>query len=112
MSYRPGVLPCSVIPWRRCWAIACTDMGQRRPQWWGSGPGRGRVELIVTLDEDRAEVERVAVSWQGVPELEQEAMLTRLGRMLEYLDSTEDAEFQLRTDVQRLMRTIEAGLGR
>ena len=66
----------------------------------------------MTLDEDRAEVQRVAVSWQGAPELEQEAMLARLGGMLEYLDSTEDAEYQLRADVQRLIRTIEAGLGR
>ena len=39
----------------------------------------------MTIDEDRAEIERVAVSWQDVPPTEQEAMLTRLGKMLEYL---------------------------
>jgi hypothetical protein len=31
---------------------------------------------------------------------------------LEYLDPTEDAEYQLRRDAARLMRKIEAGLGR
>ena len=41
----------------------------------------------MTLDEDRTEIERIAVSWHDVPEIEQEAMLTRLGKMLEYLDS-------------------------
>jgi hypothetical protein len=66
----------------------------------------------MTIEEDRAEVERIAVSWQGVPELEQEAMLTKLGTMLEYLDPNEDAEYQLRTDAARLIRTIEASLGR
>jgi hypothetical protein len=66
----------------------------------------------MTIEEDRAEVERIAVSWQDVPELEQEAMLTKLGTMLEYLDSNEDAEYQLRTDAARLIRTIEASLGR
>jgi len=40
----------------------------------------------VTLEQDRAEIERVAVSWQDVPEPEQEAMLASLGKMLEYLD--------------------------
>ena len=58
----------------------------------------------MTLEEDRAEVERIAVSWQDVPDLEQEAMLTRLGGMLEYLDPNEDAEYQLRRDAARLMR--------
>jgi hypothetical protein len=29
----------------------------------------------MTIEEDRAEVERIAVSWQDVPGLEQEAML-------------------------------------
>ena len=67
---------------------------------------------IMTLKEDRAEVERIAVSWQDVPALEQEAMLTRLGGMLEYLDPTEDVEYQLRRDAARLMRRIEASLGR
>ena len=66
----------------------------------------------MTIEEDRAEVERIAVRWQGVPELEQEAMLTKLGTMLEYLDPNEDAEYQLRTDAARLIRTIEASLGR
>jgi hypothetical protein len=66
----------------------------------------------MTIEEDRAELERIAVSWQGVPELEQEAMLTKLGTMLEYLDPNEDAEYQLRTDAARLIRTIEARLGR
>ena len=31
--------------------------------------------------------------------------------MLEYLDSTEDAEYQLKSDAERLMKNIEAGLG-
>jgi len=66
----------------------------------------------MTLDEDRAEVERIAVSWQDVPEMEQEAMLGRLGKMLEYLDSNEDAEYQLKQDAERLITKIEAGLGR
>jgi hypothetical protein len=39
-------------------------------------------------------------------------MLARLGKMLEYLDSNEDAEYQLRRDAERLMTKIEAGLGR
>ncbi len=64
------------------------------------------------LPENRAEIERVAVSWQDVSEAEQEAMLARLGKMLEYLDSSEDAEYQLRLDAERLMLEIEAGLGR
>jgi hypothetical protein len=67
--------------------------------------------LEVTIEEDRAEVERIAVSWQDVADLEQEAMLTRLGGMLEYLDPTKDAEYQLRRDAARLMRKIEASLG-
>jgi hypothetical protein len=46
----------------------------------------------------------VAVSWQDVDQVEQEAMLTRLGKMLEYLDSSEQAEFQLRLDADRLQR--------
>ena len=65
----------------------------------------------MTIEEDRAEVERIAVSWQDVADLEQEAMLTRLGGMLEYLDPTKDAEYQLRRDAARLMRKIEASLG-
>jgi len=39
-------------------------------------------------------------------------MLTRLGKMLEYLDSNEDAEYQLKQDAEALMKIIEAGLGR
>ena len=36
-----------------------------------------------------------------------------LGKMLEYLDSTEDAEYQLKSGAERLMKkNIEAGLGR
>ena len=66
----------------------------------------------MTLEQDRAEIERVAVSWQDVPELEQEAMLASLGKMLEYLHSSGDAEYQLRLDAERLMTKIEAGLGR
>lgn len=66
----------------------------------------------MTIEEDRAEVERIAVSWQDVPGLEQEAMLASLGAMLEYLDPTEDAEHELRQDAVRLMRKIEASLGR
>ena len=65
----------------------------------------------MTLKEDRAEVERVAVSWQNVPEAEHEAMMTKLGNMLEYLDSSEVAEYQLRLDIERLMEQIESGLG-
>ena len=57
----------------------------------------------MTLDEDGAEVERVAVGWQAVPDIEQETMLAGLGKMLEY---------QLRRDAERLMRKIEDGLGR
>jgi len=66
----------------------------------------------MTIEEDRSEVERIAVSWQDVPVLEQEAMLARLGAMLEYLDPTEDAEDQLRRDAARLIRKIESSLGR
>ena len=66
----------------------------------------------MTLEDDRGEIERVAVSWQDVSEVEQNAMLSRLGRMLDYLDSTDDAEFQLRQDAKRLMEKIAAGLGK
>ena len=65
----------------------------------------------MTFEDDRAEVERVAVGWQDVSEAEQETMLTTLGKMLEYLDSNEDTEYQLRLDIERLMKQIEAGLG-
>ena len=51
-------------------------------------PGHYKAEdCIMTLDEDRTEIEQIAVSWQDVPEIEPEAMLTRLGKMLEHLDS-------------------------
>lgn len=66
----------------------------------------------MTIEDDRSEVERIVVSWQDVPGLDQEAMLARLGAMLEYLDPTEDAEYQLRRDATLLMRKIEASLGR
>jgi hypothetical protein len=79
-------------------------------------PGRDRPVVpcccIITLEEDRSEVQRIAVRWQDVPGREQEAMLARLGAMLEYLDPTEDAEYQLRRDPVRLMRMIESSLGR
>jgi hypothetical protein len=65
----------------------------------------------MTLEEDRAEIERVAVSWQDVPAVEQEDMLAGLGKMLDYLDPTEDAECQLRLDAERLRRNIEASIG-
>jgi hypothetical protein len=66
----------------------------------------------MTIEEDRSEVERIAVSWQDVTGQEQEAMLASLGAMLEYLDPTEDAEYQLRRDATQLIRKIEASLGR
>ena len=66
----------------------------------------------MTLEEDRAEVNRVAASWQDAPEAVQESMLGRLGKMLEYLDLDDDAEHQLKRDAERLMKNIEAGLGR
>ena len=68
--------------------------------------------MRLTLEQDRAEIERVAVSWQDVPEPEQEAMFAGLGKMLDYLDSSENAEYQLRLDAERLIVKIEAGLGR
>jgi hypothetical protein len=39
-------------------------------------------------------------------------MVATLGTMLEYLHPGEDAERQLRLDAGRLLRTIEASLGR
>ena len=39
-------------------------------------------------------------------------MLARLGAMLEYLDPTEDVEYQPGRDAARLMRKIESSLGR
>lgn len=65
----------------------------------------------MTLEDDRAEIERVAVSWQEVSEAEQEDMLTSLGKMLDYL-GFDDAEYELRLDAKRLMEKIEAGMGR
>jgi hypothetical protein len=64
----------------------------------------------VDIEEERAEVERVAVSWQDVSEAEQEAMLARFGQMLGYLDTGDDAEYQLMLDIKRLMRAIEDSL--
>jgi len=64
------------------------------------------------IEDDRAEVERIAASWQDVPWLEQDAMLARLGAMLEYVDPAEHAGYQLRRDVTRLMRKIASSLGR
>ena len=64
----------------------------------------------MTLEEDRAEIERVTASWQDVPPVEQEDMLTTLGKMLDYLDPTENAEYQLRLDAERLRKTIEAAI--
>jgi hypothetical protein len=66
----------------------------------------------MTLEEDRADIERVAVSWQDVPEIGQEAMVAKLGTMLKYLDPGDDAERQLRLDAGRLLKTIKASLGR
>lgn len=65
----------------------------------------------MTLEDDRAEIERVAVSWQDVSAPEQEEMLARLGRMLDYL-GFDDAEYQLRLDAKRLMEKIQSGLTR
>jgi hypothetical protein len=64
----------------------------------------------MTLEEDRAEIERIAVSWQQVSAVEQEDMLTSLGKMLDYLDPTDNAEYQLRLDAERLRKTIEAAI--
>jgi len=66
----------------------------------------------MTLEEDRADIERIAISRQDVPEQEPEAMLAKLGAMLEYLDPSKDAQRQLRQDASRLLRTIEQNLGR
>ena len=65
----------------------------------------------MTLENDRAEIERVAVSWQDVSAPEQEEMLASLGRMLDYL-GFDDAEYQLRLDAKRLMEKIQSGLTR
>ena len=65
----------------------------------------------MTLEDDRAEIERVAVSWQDVSAPEQEEMLASLGRMLDYL-GFDDAEYQLRLDAKRLMEKIQSGLTR
>ena len=64
----------------------------------------------MTLDEDRAEVERVAASWSDASEPEQQMMLAKLGRMLDYL-GFEDLEYELRLNVDRLMTLIETSLG-
>ena len=54
----------------------------------------------MTLEEDRADIERIALSRQDVPEQEPEAMVAKLGTMLEYLDPSEDAERQHRQDAE------------
>jgi len=64
----------------------------------------------VDIEQERAEVERVAVSWQDVSQAEQESMLAKFGRMLEYLDTGDDAEYQISLDIKRLMGKIEASL--
>jgi len=65
----------------------------------------------MTLEDDRAEIDRVAVSWQDVSAPEQEEMLAGLGRMLDYL-GFDDAEYQLRLDAKRLMEEIQFGRSR
>ena len=65
----------------------------------------------MTLEDDRAEIERVAASWQDVSAPEQEEMLASLGRMLDHL-GFDDAEYQLRLDAKRLMEKIQSGLTR
>jgi hypothetical protein len=50
----------------------------------------------MTLGEAGAGIERVAVSWQDVPDMEQEAIAAKLGTVLEYCHPSEDAERQLR----------------
>jgi hypothetical protein len=65
-----------------------------------------------SLKQHRADIERVAVSWQDVPDIEQEAGAAKLGAMLEYLDPSEDADRQLRQNAGRLLKAIEARLGR
>jgi len=66
----------------------------------------------MTLEEDKADIERVAVSWQDVLDLEQEAMAATLGTMQEYLDPSEDAEWQLRQNAGRLRKATGTSLGR
>lgn len=66
----------------------------------------------MTVDDDRAALERIAATWQAQPVAEQEAMLAQLGRMLGYLDPTDDAEYELVVNARRLMATIKAGFGR
>ena len=65
----------------------------------------------MTLEEAGAGIERVAVSWQDVPDMEQEAIAAKLGTVLEYCHPSEDAERQLRQDAGRLLKAIEARLG-
>ena len=59
----------------------------------------------------QAGIERIAVSRQDVPEQEPEAMVAKLGTMLEYPEPSEDAQRQLRQGASRLLRTIEQNLG-
>ena len=67
---------------------------------------------IMTLEEDRADIERIAVGRQDAPKQEPEAMVAKLDTMLEYLDPSEDAQRQLRQDASRLLRTTEQSPGR
>ena len=65
----------------------------------------------MTLEEDKADIERVAVSWQDVPDIEREAMAATMETM-QYLDPSEDAEWQLRQNAGRLRKATGASLGR
>ena len=90
----------------------CAVPGYTFPFSTRSGSIRARTKgSKMTLEDDRAEIERVAVSWQDVSAPEQEEMLASLGRMLDYL-GFDDAEYQLRLDAKRLMEKIQSGLTR
>jgi len=64
----------------------------------------------MTLEEDRAEIVRIAANWRDVSPVEQEDMLTTLGKMLDYLDPTDNAEYQLSLDTERLHKSIETAI--
>ena len=66
----------------------------------------------MTLEEDKADTEPVAVSWQDVSGLEQEAIAATLGTMLKYLDPSEDADRELRQNAGRLLKATGESLGR
>ena len=65
----------------------------------------------MAIEEDRADVERIAVSWQDVNEVEQQGMIAGLSDMLDRLDADNDAERQLRLDAGRMIGKIESSLG-